>query len=410
MTDKTFMEYAKANGLTPLAWFEICYPAYAVKVKYKYPTSDPADFRDRALLQMIDSGVPYSTACSLLMVADPHQSILQRFKSDSPGPQLVHCDKLLNRPALTPIGKQRIEQIELARDGVKCCFIDGFTGNPFPVDVVESLKDRYECNEIYNMPGGFYPFDADIERRIVELNARVSDGKGRNYQKRLGIPEKARETSMAPLGPKWMRNLSIGIFGDGTEVVRRIFCDDQSNPISPFGWLENVDCFKLDANVKNNRFFYLIDKSNQEDLFVSEPTDLNQLILSSIRKEYGTEFVRHISLTRHPGTSRFQIFINGIDETIRNRFRMFSAIENGIMSIELTGMTGTMFIEVEASETINSLGHLRNKIDKSDQDWHEIIAMVRKDYPDNWRQTLITIDRHDLVFRHDVEEFIKYGK
>ena len=65
MTDAIFIEYAKTNGLIPFAWFEINYPTYAVKVKYKYPTSDPADFRDRALLQMIDRGMPYSTACSL---------------------------------------------------------------------------------------------------------------------------------------------------------------------------------------------------------------------------------------------------------------------------------------------------------------------------------------------------------
>lgn len=80
------------------------------------------------------------------------------------------------------------------------------------------------------------------------------------------------------------------------------------------------------------------------------------------------------------------------------------------MSIKLTGMTGSLFIEVKASEIINSLGHLRNKIDKSGHDWHEIIDMIRKDYPDNWRQTLNAIDRHDLVFRHDIEQFIKYGK
>lgn len=410
MTNKTLIEYAKNNGLTPLAWFEINYPTYAVKIKYKYPTSDPADFRDRALLQMIDLGVPYSTACSLLLVTDPYQTILQRFKSDDPGPQLVHFDKLLNRLALTPIGRQRIEQIELARDGVSCCFIDGFTGNPFPIDVVENLKDRFECNEIYNIPGGIYPFNANIEHQIAELNARVNDGKGINYQKRLDIPEKARETSMTSLGPKWMRNLSIGIFGNGTEVVRKIFCDDRANPISPFGWLENINTFKLDGNVRSKKFIYVIDNSDSTNVFVNNSNDLNQLILSTIRTEYGAEFVKGINLTWNPETSQFRIFINSIDETTRNRVRMLSTIENGIMSIKLTGMTGSMFIEVKASEIINSLGHLRNKIDKSDHDWHEIIDMVRKEYPNNWRQTLIAIDRHDLVFRHDIEQFTKYGK
>lgn len=410
MTNNTLIEYAKTNGLTPLAWFEVNYPTYAVKVKYKYPTSDPADFRDRALLQMIDIGVPYSTACSLLLVTDHYQSILQRFKSDEPGPQLVYFDKMLNQLALTPIGRQRIEQIELARDGVSCCFIDGFTGKPFPIDVVNNLKDRFECNEIYNIPGGIYPFNANIEHKIVELNAKLNDGKGRNYQKRLDIPEKSRETSMTLLGPKWMKNLSIGIFWNGTEVVRKIFCDDRSNPISTFGWLENINTFKLDGNVRSNKFVYVIDKSDSTNVFVNNSADLNQLILSTIGTEYGTEFVKGISLTWNPEMSQFQISINSIDETTRNRTRMLSIIENGIMSIKLTGMTGSLFIEVKASEIINSLGHLRNKIDKSGHDWHEIIDMIRKDYPDNWRQTLNAIDRHDLVFRHDIEQFIKYGK
>lgn len=410
MTNNTLIEYAKTNGLTPLAWFEINYPTYAVKVKYKYPTSDPADFRDRALLQMIDIGVPYSTACSLLLVTDPYQSILQRFKSDEPGPQLVYFDKMRNQLALTPIGRQRIEQIELARGGASCCFIDGFIGKPFPIDVVNNLKDRFECNEIYNIPGGFYPFDANIEYRIAELNARVNDGKGKNYRKRLDIPEKARETSMTLLGPKWMKNLSIGIFWNGTEVIRKIFCDDRTNPISPFGWLENINTFKLNGNVRSNKFVYVIDKSDSTNVFINNPTDLNQLILSAIGAEYGTEFVKAISLTWNQETSQFQIFINSIDETTQNRTRMLSTIENGIMSIKLAGMTGSLFIEVKASEIINNLGHLRNKVDKSRHDWHEIIDMVRKDYPDNWRQTLNAIDRQDLVFRHDIEQFIKYGK
>lgn len=410
MTDTTFIEYAQANRMTPLAWFEVNYPAYAVKVKYKYPTSDPADFRDRALLQIIDLGMPYSTACSLLMVADPHQSILQRFKSDNPGPQLVHFDKMLNRLALTPIGRQRIEQIELARDGVSCCFIDGFTGKPFPIDVVNNLKDRFKCNEVYNIPGGIYPFEANIEHQIAELNARINDGKGRNYQKRLGIPENARETAMTSLGPKWMRNLAIGIFLNGTEIVRKIFCDDNANAISPFGWLEKINYFKLDGNIKSKKFGYVIDKSDSANAFVNISPDLNQLMLSSIETEYGKEFIKGINLTWDPEMSNFKVFINSIDEVTRNRSRMLSIIENGIMSVKLAGMTGTLFIEVKASESINSLGHLRNMIDKSGNDWLEIIDKIRKEYPNNWRQTLIAIDRHDLVFRHDIEQFIKYGK
>lgn len=49
----------------------------------------------------------------------------------------------------------------------------------------------------------------------MELNARLNDNKGRKYSYRLGIPEKSKETSISLLSPKWMKNLSIGIFLDG---------------------------------------------------------------------------------------------------------------------------------------------------------------------------------------------------
>jgi len=410
MTDNTILEYANANGLTPLAWFDINYPAYAVKVKYKYPTSDPADFRNRALLQMIELGVPYRTACSLLMVTDPHEAILERFKSDNPGPQLVHFDKAQNRLALTPIGRQKIEQIELARDGVSCCFIDGFTGEPFPSDVVENLSDRFTCWDINSIPGGIYPFEADIERSISELNAKANDGKVRNYQKRLAIPEGAKEMSMTSLGPKWMKNLSIGIFLKGSDVVRKIFCDDKAKPISPFGWLKDVKSVKLDGNAQGKRFSYLIDKSGDTSMFTKESADLSQTILHAVEKEYGSEFGRQISLEIIPETSQIHIFIHHIDNETLNRSRMLSIIERGIMSIQLNGLTGSLFIKVKASEEINYLGHLRKRIDGLGRDWHDAINMVREKFPDDWRQTLIAIDRHDLLFRYDVEQYIKYGK
>lgn len=257
MNNNTFLEYAESQGLAPLIWFDISYPTFAVKVKYSYPTSDPADFRDRALLQLIDLGMPYATACAILMVNDPHQTILERFKSDTPGPQLVHFDKNLNRLALTPMGKHKVERIELAKDGVACCFIDGFTGTPFPTDVVSGLADRFNCSDIKSNPGGLYPFAPNVEQRLVELNARLNDNKGRKYSYRLGIPEKSKETSISLLSPKWMKNLSIGIFLDGQKVVRQIFCDKSTKSVSPFGWLENLSAFKLTGSGNNRRFSYI---------------------------------------------------------------------------------------------------------------------------------------------------------
>ena len=33
MNNNVFLEYAESQGLTPLIWFEINYPTFAVKVK-----------------------------------------------------------------------------------------------------------------------------------------------------------------------------------------------------------------------------------------------------------------------------------------------------------------------------------------------------------------------------------------
>lgn len=408
MTNNTLIEYAKTNGLTPLAWFEVNYPTYAVKVKYKYPTSDPADFRDRALLQMIDIGVPYSTACSLLLVTDPYQSILQRFKSDEPGPQLVYFDKMLNQLALTPIGRQRIEQIELARDGVSCCFIDGFTGKPFPIDVVNNLKDRFECNEIYNIPGGIYPFNANIEHKIVELNAKLNDGKGRNYQKRLDIPEKSRETSMTLLGPKWMKNLSIGIFLKDTEIVRRIFCDDSVNPISPFGWLVNPNILKITRRDKTGHFSLKLAEQDNYEVFTGiSHDDLLQMIAEEIGQEFSSEFIKSNEVQGNTDSGLCVFKINTIDTITKGRERLFSAINKKFLPLQLKGIVGSLFVSLQPDSKISALVDLRARINKyPKKPLNDIISEVKEEYPHSWRQTLITIGRHDLLFRHDVTQYI----
>ncbi len=410
MNNKIFIDYANTNGLIPLVWFNIDYPAYAIKVRYKYPTSNPTDFRDRALLQLIDLGVPYSTVCSLLMVNDPHLAILERFKSDDPGPQLVYFDKMLNRLALTPMGKQWVERIELAKDGVSCCFIDGYTGRPFPIDVINNLEDRIICRDIANnIPGGIYPFEADIDRRISELNAKVSESKEHNYQNRIGIPEKSKETSMSSLGPKWMKNLSIGVFLKDSKVIRKVFCDNQPIAISPFGWLEDVQSCKLTKYTNRKLFAYIKKEPNNPAVFTQVSSEeMIQMIYPSIKKEYNLD-INQISIEMNPETAQCHLFINNIENSTR-RSRLLSLIEKGMMTVPLPGLTGSICMEVKSSDNLMSLGQLRKKINGTNLDWQEIIAMIKNTYPKNWRQTLIAIDRHDLLFRYDVEQFIKYGK
>lgn len=414
MNDKAFLKFSEDNDLLPVAWFGINYPTYAVKVKYKYPTSDPADFRDRALLQLIDLGIPYSTACALLLVNDPHKSILQRFKSDNPGPQLVKYDLIRKCNTLTPLGKQRVERIELARDGVACCFIDGFTGTPFPSDVVENLMDRYDCIDVKFIPGGIYPFEAGIENKITEINAKLNEGKGKAYRKRMRLPEKATETSITPLGAKWMKNISIGIFLKNGIVIRRIFCD-KMNTIEPFGWLMHLDSIKLTVSTKNNAFAYCVSEPNTQNVFALDNRQLTSqhlmnIIQKRIEKDYGMEFANQYEFTTDINSGLCTLHIKTLERTSGKRARLLSSIEQGILPVRLPGLTGSLFLRVTAAESIHKLSSLRKDIDKSEKDWHDVINSIKKREPYTWRQTLIDIDRHDLLFRYDIEHFIHYGK
>lgn len=411
MNNDAFLEYAENQRLVPLIWFDISYPTFAIKVKYSYPTSDPADFRDRALLQLIDLGMSYETACAILMVNDPHQAILWRFKSDTPGPPLVHFDKNLNRLSLTPMGKHKVERIELAKDGVACCFIDGFTGTPFPKDVVSRLSDRFNCSDIKSNPGGLYPFDPNVEQRLVELSARLNDNKGRKYSYRLGIPEKSKDTLISLLSPKWMKNLSVGIFLDGQKVIRKIFCDKSMEPISPFGWLENLNAFKLTGSGNNRRFSYVKEEESNTNVFTQVSlSSLRQLYEYAMEKEYGSDFLRNLNMTIDTETGQCTIEIQQLGATTQNRSKMLSFIEKGLMPISLPGLVGSAFIYVKATQEITNLGYLRNDINQSNADWHQIIDRLKHEHSDNWRQILIAVDRHDLLFRHDVENYIKNGK
>lgn len=406
MNNSIFIEYAKANGLRPVAWFDINYPAYAVKVRYMYPTSNPADFRDRALLQLIDIGIPYPTACAILMIDDPHKSILERFKSDVP--QLVQFDKELNRLALTEIGKLKVERIELARNGVSSCLVDGFTGLPFPKDVVKYLSNGFSWKDASKIPGGVYPFEPAIEQRIIELNTRINEGKGDKYQYRLGIPDKAKETSMTPLGTKWMTNLSMGIFLKDSEVVRRIFCDDSANPISPFGWLVNPNILKITRRDETSLFALKLAEQDKSEVFTGiSSDDLRQMIAEQIKQEYGREFIKFNEVDANAETGLCILRLNTIDLVAKGRERLLSAVNKGVLSLQLKGMNGSLFVTLQPDSKISALACLRAQIDESIDSWENIISELKEKYPASWRQTLIAIGRHDLLFRHDVAQYIK---
>lgn len=412
MNNKDVLSYAHDNNLVPVAWFNVNYPAYAIKIRYKYPTSNPTDFRDRALLQLIGLGIPYPTACALLMIDDPYQTILQRFKSSEPGPQLVHFDKAINRLNLTPLGQLKVDGIDLARDGVATTFVDGYTVEPFPIDVVKSLSEnRFSPADIKWTAGGSYPFDPDVDRGLTRLADRLNDSKDGKCQLRLRIPEKAMETSLSLLEQKWITNLSIGIFLKEGKAIRRIFCDRSLKPISPFGWFENLDGFKLAANEKNEKFSYIKVNPKRTDAFSqSNGVAIVKLVESAFVADFGPEIKEQSELNFNPETGKVTLSVKNIDRITHNRTRLLSIIGKGLMPIQLKGLVGALFIEVKANEGVNFLVSIRSEIEKSESDWRQIITNIKKKYPGNWRQILIDIDRHDLLFRYDVEHFIHYGK
>lgn len=410
MTNKDFITYARKNGLTPLAWFNITYPAYAVKIKFKYPTSNPDDFRDRALLELIDLGIPYSTACALLMIKDPHEAILQRFKSSESTPQLVHFDKKLNRLALTPVGRMRVQNEILTRDGIATSFIDGFSSEPFPIDVVKSLTDgRYDKSDVVRSPSGDFPFDPDIDRSLIKLNRKLIEGKGHDYHHRLGIPANAMETQMSHIDTNWITNLAIGVFLKDSRIVRRIFCDKNPNPVSPFGWLQNLDGFKLTIN--GGKFGYTKIHPATSDLFKNlSEKDFTKIVMSELKSAYGNDFSRECTLGIASDTGQVTLHVSKIGKESKNRRKLFPQIKEGIMPIPMNGIVGSLFIRVTGDDSLLNLAKISSIINQSDQTWIEIIDGLKYIYPDNWRRILVDIDRHDLLFRYDVERFIHYGK
>lgn len=410
MNDDTMLKFAKAKDLSPLAWFNIYYPAYAINVKYHYPTSNPDDFKDRALLQLINCKIPYETACEILGIRDPHRSILNRFVSDEKQ-ALVRFDERQRQYVLTPMGKRKVEGIELGKEGVACCYIDGYTGTPFPKAVIENINEqRFSiCGNLAINPGGMYPFDAGIEQKVQALNANLNDGNGKDYRKRLNLSDKSNEFNITLLDQKWISNLSIGVFLKGSTVVRSVFGDkicDEPTVLPPFGWLESLHQFKLTINDNGLKFGYVKDAPTSESLFVQSPDAVYKAIETRIEKTYGTEFAKSIELCIEPKSGQCSMKITSLNTLTKDRAKMLDYIDNGILPLELKGIKGTIFLKLDVSENIVELAHLSKEINSLTDDWHQIIAKVKRLYPNSWRQTLLTIDRHDLLFRYDVEQFI----
>lgn len=405
MNKETIINFATSKKLTPVAWFGIKYPAFAIKVRYHYPSSDPSDFQDRALLRLIDAGIPYNTACAILLIDDPHESILRRFSSSDPGPQLVNFDKELNRRALPPMGRARIERPVLNKRAVASCFIDGVSCEPFPKDVIEHLEsNRFHPEEIGFIANGDYPFEPTVESRLEELNTRLNDKKDKKLLLRLQLPSNAAEMSISLIDPEWIRDLSIGVFLKDEEIQRYLFCSDSESAITPFGYVQNLDLFKLTVNEK--KFGYRKDSQNSPSLFAAKTSTLTEMLLAGIEHRYGKGVVSQSDISINPQTTVPEVYIENLDGAKSSRLKLLSSISEGYMSIPMSGLAGDIFIKVKTTPEVYNLSALKEMVDCSVGDWHKSVQEIQNRYPDKWRKVLLDIGRHDLLFRHDIENFI----
>lgn len=406
MNKETIISFATSKGLTPVAWFSIKYPVYTIKVRYQYPTSDPSDFQDRALLRLIDAGMPYNTACDILLIDDPHESILRRFTSSDTGPQLVSFDKESNRRVLTPMGHAKIERPVLSKRAVASCFIDGFSCEPFPKDVISNMdNNRFHPEEIGFIANGDYPFNPNIESRLEELNSRLKDKKDKKLLQRLQLPFNATEISISLISQEWIKDLSIGVFLKDEKIKRYLFCSDSESPISPFGYVESLDLFKLTIDDEKNRFGYRKDNQVSNSIFAAEVSVLSKVVLTGIERWFGSGVV---SKSFFDQAMAPEIYIEELCGTKNSRAKLFRAISEGYMSIPMLGLVGDIFIKVNTTPEVYNLSKLREMIDSSVDDWDKSVREIQDQYPDKWRKILLDIGRHDLLFRHDIENFIHY--
>ncbi len=408
MNKNVIMAFARNNGYEPLAWFRVNYPAYALKVKYCYPTLDPSDFQDRALLRLIDAGIPYKKACDLLLIDDPHESILRRFKNDNP--PLVGFDHELNRIALTPIGQSRVERVKLTRPAVASCFVDGKTGAPFPRDVVNLLEDRRFHYEEVGTSYCEYPFMPVSETSFENLNLRLREGNNKKeLLVRLTLPENATETTITGLDPVWITDLSIGVFLKNGKSTWFIFVGDSDKPVSPFGYLEKPDLFKLTVQGGNKRQLGYQKKTGESRSIVDDKDpQIAQAILYGVEQFYGKDIFHDEDLHIDPvsGQCVLSVGISALPKIKRGR--ILQDVSQGLFSIPLIGGSGQLFIRLDADKQVADLAALNVELNKMNLDWVHLVESVQSRYPDKWRFVLLEIGRHDLLFKYDVQHFIKY--
>ena len=414
MNEKTIIKFADKYNLTPVAFFRLYYPAYSIKIKYKVPSNDPLDFLQRALLRLIGAGISYKEAAALLLIHDPHNAILKKFKNDEP--VLVAFDKMKNRDDLTPFGRSRVERVVLTKSITVSGFVDGTTGEPFPTDMVSRLENgAFHYVDIDFVPNRDYPFEPDVESKLHQLETDLIESKTKSLRKRLRLPAKAMDIGISLLEAVWVTDLSMGIFTKDGQVKRYLFCGDSDEVITPFGYLKDPASVSFFAEPQKNTLTPRVFPDPIPTVMEGNHEGIKKLLYDSLTKLYGREQISLHNIKVDMLTGQTEIFIDKLAGTKKQRTRLLNDIENGVtdsgekfLRMRISGLPGVIYIKAEVSGHISGISVMKQKIVRDTTNWKNQLALIQKEYPDNWRKVLRDIGRKDLLFIHDKEKFIKY--
>ncbi len=168
--------------------------------------------------------------------------------------------------------------------------------------------------------------------------------------------------------------------------------------------MQNLDLFKLTVNEK--KFGYRKDSQNSPSLFAAKTSTLTEMLLAGIEHRYGKGVVSQSDISINPQTTVPEVYIENLDGAKSSRLKLLSSISEGYMSIPMSGLAGDIFIKVKTTPEVYNLSALKEMVDCSVGDWHKSVQEIQNRYPANWRKVLLDIGRHDLLFRHDIENFI----